>query len=152
MVRTGSIMEQYAVGKSTSSSTDDPAIPSYTSSQLTSPGTQTPRRQSLSAEKDRENTQRRYQTSLDDLEKALQGATDVWTDFPTANFSGDISRTNTVHQLQDRIEESLNRQETARANQHGWDKVKHVMKAIFVATSPFAKFLLTIAKQHSLVW
>lgn len=106
---------------------------------------------SLGSARDLEKTQRRYDKALKELEKALKDVGGVWENFKTTQFSGNISQTDTVLQLQNRINETLNAQTIAKTNPEGWKKVKQVMKTVFIATSPFAKLLLTISKQGSLV-
>src|SRR5208337_212820 len=100
-----------------------------------------------------ENTQRRCENALEELKKAFKDAGGVWEEkSKTAKFSGNISQTDTVRQLQDRINEVLDTQTNTRTNPEGWVKVKQVMKNIFNSTSPFAKVFLAIAKQQSLVY
>lgn len=104
------------------------------------------------AARDRRQTLLRYQRALEGLQTALADASGVWRDFNTANFSCNVAHADNILQLQSMINETMDAQTLARTNPQGWEKVKQVMKSVFVATSPFAKVFLVVAKQHSLVY
>jgi hypothetical protein len=125
--------------------------PSSTLPQSSSPPLKANLSQLPGAIRDRNKTLLKYQQALNELEKALKDAGEVWEKFKITKFSGNVSQTNTTLELQNRIIESLDAQETARTNPEGWEKIKQVMKTVFIATSPFAKIFLTVAKTHSLV-
>jgi|SRR5277367_1332056 hypothetical protein len=125
--------------------------PSSTFSQSSSLTLDTNLYQSPGAVRDRNTTLLKYQEAVKELEHALKGAGEVWGNFKTTKFSGNASQTDTILELQNRINETLDAQDTARTNPEGWEKAKQVMKTVFIATSPFAKVFLMVAKQHSLV-
>ena len=108
--------------------------------------------QSLGAVRDRNNTLVKYQQALTELGTALKGTGKVPEKLKPTKFSGDtIPQAGTFLELQDQINEMMDAQEIALANPEGWEKVKQVMKTVFIATSPFAKAFLMLAKQHSIV-
>ena len=147
------LVEASTVNNESDSSPDESSFDTSSSTlpQSSSPPLKTNLPQSSGAIRDRKKTLLKYQEALNELEKALKDAGEVWEKFKITKFSGNVSQTNTILELQDGIIESLDAQETARTNPEGWEKIKQVMKTVFVATSPFAKIFLTVAKTHSLV-
>jgi len=102
--------------------------------------------------RDRQQTIQRYQTTLEGLERAITEARGSWRNFNASKFScKNALEADSVAQLQNAIGETLDAQTLEGKNPQGWNKVKQVMKSVFIATSPFAKVLLIVAKQHSLV-
>jgi hypothetical protein len=127
-------------------------IPSSTVPQTSSPSPETNLSQSPGVERDREKTFLRYQEALDELEKALKDAGEVWENFKTPKFSDNVSQADTILQLQSRINETLDAQENATKNPEGWGKVKKVIETVFITTRPYANVLLMIVKRRSLVY
>jgi hypothetical protein len=103
------------------------------------------------AARDRRQTLLRYYSALEELQNAVADVSGVWKNFETAKFTCNIAPAANILRLQDMIDETMDAQTLAQTNPQGWQRVKNVMKAVFVATSPFAKVLLLVAKQHSLV-
>jgi hypothetical protein len=124
-------------------STDSPA--------KTSPS-QKPETRPLGPARYRENTQAQYLAALHELDTALKSAGGVWKPFKTPKLAENTSQADIIGQLQVSINETSDAQTVESTNPEGWKKFKHTMKTVFVFTSPFAKVLLTIAKQNSLVY
>ena len=107
---------------------------------------------SSGAARDRRQTLTRYHAALHELETAIAEASGVWKNFNTVKFSCKVAlEADSIMQLQSTINDTMDAQALARHNAQGWQKVKQVMKSVFIATSPFAKVLLIVSKQHSLV-
>jgi hypothetical protein len=104
------------------------------------------------AARDRRQTLFRYQVALEELQTALADASGVWRNFNTAKFSCNIAPAESIIELQSTINETMNAHALAQTNPQGWENVKQVMKSVFVATSPFVKVFLVVAKQHSLAY
>lgn len=112
---------------------------------------QRPHGQPFAPTRYREQAQAQYLAALDELDTALKSAGGVWKTFKTPSFSDNISQADIILQLQASVNEHSDAQTIANTNPEGWRKFKHTIKTVFVFTSPFAKVLLTIAKQYSLV-
>jgi hypothetical protein len=137
-------------------SNDSPAETSHEAPSVTVPKTpsglnQKPQPQLLGPDRYREKAQAQYLAALDELNTALKSANGVWKTFKTPSLADNISQADIILRLEASVNETSDAQITASTNPEGWKKFKHTMKTVFVFTSPFAKILLAITKQYSLV-
>jgi hypothetical protein len=91
---------------------------------------------------DHERTTLRYAKAVKDLKDSLEQGRKNWEGFAFPDVDG-VSET--ITQMREELETSLNAWKLCRENPNLWSKAKRRAAQVFTATSPFFKNFLTVA-------
>jgi hypothetical protein len=97
---------------------------------------------------DDERTKAKYAAAAKRLKDVLERGRSQWKDFKPPDTDGGA---NTMSQLRDQLEKMLNTWKASGENSNLWSKGKVLLGQIFVATSPFMKHVLLVAKDAAQV-
>lgn len=95
---------------------------------------------------DRERSESRYKSAAEQLVKSLSLRRANWEAFEIPKFST-ISEHDTIPQLREHIQKTLEARKNTVKNKDFWSKGKNIIERTFTAMSPFAKNFLMIAKE-----
>jgi len=99
---------------------------------------------------DDDRTMSRYAAAAKGLKDVVESGRRSWEGFTPPSAQADSIIENSS-QLEEELEKILNEWEAASEDQGLWSSAKRLVKQIYIATSPFAKHVLLVAKDAAQV-
>lgn len=117
------------------------------------PATERPQTQAVpSRSGDRDRTEMRYKEAVEQLKRSCTLRTKVWKTFDIPDFQNLTDLVNPISELRKEITKTLDARDVFFKDGGFWSKAKQVAERIFIATIPFAKIVLSVAKEGANVF